>query len=142
MARIQLSLPDSLPFATELRVRVTDLNYGNHLGNDAMLGLIHEARYRYFGALGVSEADVHGTRLILADVAITYRAEAFGGDVLRFEVGLCEFARVSCDMVYRVTRPADGTIVAEAKTGLVFLDPARGRPTAVPPQLRELAADG
>jgi len=139
MARIQLELPDTFVWVTDIEVRVTDLNYGRHLGNDAMLGLIHEARYRALRHHGMAEDDIGGAQLILADVAIVYRAEAFGGDELRFEVGVGDFARVSCDMFYRVVRPADGALVAEAKTGLVFLDPDSRRPRAVPDAIRVLA---
>ncbi|MGE3174977.1 MAG: acyl-CoA thioesterase [Planctomycetota bacterium] len=141
MARLELTLPAQLPFATELDVRVTDMNYGGHLGNDAMLSLIHEARFRFFRHHGMSERDAGGARLVLADVAIVYRKEAFAGDRLRFEVGIGDTARVACDLCYRVTRPADAQLVAEAKTGLVFLDPETRRPIAVPPRVMALRAE-
>lgn len=138
MARIHLALPERLPFWTEIDVRVTDMNYGAHLGNDAMLGLIHEARWRFLRHHGMSEGDCGGAPLVLSDVAIVYRKEAFAGDRLRFEVGIADVGRVGCDFVYRVTRPADGALVAEAKTGIVFLDPASRRPIAVPEPVRGL----
>ena len=139
MARIELRLPSSLPFSTEIDVRVTDMNYGAHLGNDAMLSLIHEARWRFFRSNSMSEGNAGGARLVLADAAIAYKKEAFAGDRLRFEVGIFDVARVSCDLGYRAIRVADGAVVAEAKTGLVFLDPASGRPIAVPECVRALA---
>lgn len=139
VARIELVLPKTLPFATEIDVRVTDMNYGAHLGNDAMLSLVHEARWRFFRHHGMSESDAAGTRLVLADVAIVYRKEAFAGDRLRFEVGLFDVARVACDLGYRAVRVGDGAVVAEAKTGLVFLDPVSRRPVAVPERVRGLA---
>jgi len=138
MARLSLSLPESFRFSTEITVRITDLNYGRHLGNDSMLGLIHEARVRFLGHHGLSEGDVAGTALILADAAIVFRAEAFAGDRLRFEVAVGDFSRVGCDFFYRVTRPADGKLVAEAKTGAVFLDPDKRRPTTLPEAVRQL----
>jgi acyl-CoA thioesterase FadM len=140
MARIQIALPTHLPFAAEVDVRVTDMNYGAHLGNDAMLSLVHEARWRFLRHHGLSEGDCgDGAMLILADVAIVYRAEAFAGDRLRFEVGIDDVARVSCDMVYRATRIGDDRLIAEAKTGLVFVDPQGRRPVAVPAAILELA---
>jgi acyl-CoA thioesterase FadM len=142
MARLTLQLPDSLPFATELDVRITDLNYGGHLGNDSMLSLIHEARHRFFVHHGMREGDVAGARLVLADVAIVYRSEAFAGDRLRFEVGIGDVARVACDLCYRITRIGDQRLVAEAKTGLVFLDPASRRPIAVPAAVQALRDGG
>ena len=135
MARITIDLPDRYSFQTEVTVRTTDLNYGGHLGNDSMLSLIHEARVQFLASRGATERDVYGTRIVLGDAAIVYRAEAFAGDVLRFEVAARDIARVGCDLVYYVTR--DQAPVAHAKTGIVFLDPKSKRPVAVPEQVHE-----
>ena len=44
MARVKLDMEGvAFVFRTELDVRITDINYGRHVGNDAMLGLLHEA---------------------------------------------------------------------------------------------------
>ncbi|RMF54479.1 MAG: thioesterase, partial [Calditrichaeota bacterium] len=43
MARLKLTLPEKFHFTTELSIRISDVNYANHLGNDAVLSLIHEA---------------------------------------------------------------------------------------------------
>jgi len=47
MARSRIDLPDSFPFGIDIPVRITDINYGGHLGNDAVLGLVHEARIAF-----------------------------------------------------------------------------------------------
>ena len=47
MPRVKVALPATFPFRTEIPVRITDLNYGGHLGNDALLGLLHEARVHF-----------------------------------------------------------------------------------------------
>ena len=141
MARVKLELPTRFLFETEIDVRVTDLNYGSHLGNDALLSLIHEARWRFLRAHGMSEADVGGRQIILADAAIVYRAEGFAGDRLRFEVTVGDFTRAGCDFFYRVTRVADGKLVAEAKTGAVFLDPGTRRMTALPEAIKKLGEE-
>ena len=140
MARLRLELPASFPFATELTVRITDLNYGGHLGHDRMLSLLHEARVRFLRLHGLTEADCGGASLVVADAALVYRAEAFAGDVLRIEVAVGDLERVGCDLWYRVTRSVDHRLVAEARTGLVFLDPVSRRPTAVPAAVRAIAA--
>ena len=44
MARIKLLMPEQKIFSTDIAVRITDINYGNHVGNDAFVRLIHEAR--------------------------------------------------------------------------------------------------
>ncbi|WP_255669390.1 hypothetical protein [Myroides oncorhynchi] len=43
MARVKLNLPTEFIFETKIPVRITDLNYGNHLGNDKLLSISHAA---------------------------------------------------------------------------------------------------
>jgi len=135
MARIRLDLPAEFPFRTTLAVRVTDLNYGGHLGNDALLGLVHEARVRFLGALGFSELDVAGVGVLMADCAIVYKAQGFLGDLLTVEVAAGEFSRAGCDLFYRLTRAA-GEELARAKTGMVFYDYQARKTRPVPEAFR------
>ncbi|MEC9409439.1 MAG: hypothetical protein VYD52_03175, partial [Pseudomonadota bacterium] len=58
MARVNLELPDVFTFSTHLTVRVSDINYGNHLGNDRMISLLHEARLRYLHDHDFSEFNI------------------------------------------------------------------------------------
>ncbi len=37
MNRIKLTMPASYSFSTEIAIRITDLNYGGHVGNDSFL---------------------------------------------------------------------------------------------------------
>lgn len=122
MARIKLDLPADFPFTTELRVRITDVNYGGHLGNDALLGLLHEARVRFLAHYGLSELNIHGLGIIMADSVIVYKSEAFPGEVLTIAVGVTDFNRYGCDFVYQVTEKTSQREVARAKTGIVFFD--------------------
>jgi acyl-CoA thioesterase FadM len=123
MSRIRIELPESFAFATELPVRITDINYGGHMGNDAVLSLLHEARVRFLQHHGFGgEADIDGTGMLMVDVSIVYKREMFHGDTLRVEVGVTELGRAGCDIVYRVTRVGDAVVTAEAKTGMAFFD--------------------
>lgn len=136
MARVRLEVPDRLPFSTELQVRITDVNYGGHLGNDALLGLLHEARVQFFRSRGWSEGDAGGAGIIMTDAVLVYRAESFAGDRLRIGVGAADPAATSCDIVYRVTQAASGALVATAKTGIAFFDYAARRVVAMPEEVR------
>ena len=122
MARIKLDLPTDFLFATEMQVRITDVNYGGHMGNDSLLGLLHEARFRFMAHYGLRELDVDGLGLIIADSVIVYKSEAFSGEVLKIAVTLTDFNAYGCDFVYQVTERASGREVARAKTGIVFFD--------------------
>lgn len=74
MARIALTLPDIYAYSTELTVRIQDINYGSHVGNDAFVSLLHEARIRYFNHLGYSETDIEGCAIVISDLAVVYKA--------------------------------------------------------------------
>lgn len=143
MGRVQIELPESFPYAVELGVRVGDLNYGNHLGNDALLALIHEARRRYLRSLGSDDMSSEGLGFVVADSAIIYRAQAFYADRLRIEVAVGDFGSRSCAFFFRVTALDDGRVVAEARTGMVSFDFKAQKAVSIPPQLRaKLQAGG
>lgn len=130
MARIQIDFPTQVQFSTQMTVRITDLNYGNHLGNDSVLSLIHEARVRFLQYLGYSELDLAGVGIIMSDAAIQFKKEAFYGDVLTIEVATGDFSRVAFDIYYRL-KIVDQEI-AVAKTGIVCFDYATRKVVAVP----------
>jgi len=137
MARLTLSFPDDqFCFSTQLTVRVTDINGANHLGNDSMISMISEARARFLFEFGVQETEADGTGIIVTDLATTYRAEAHARDQLLFEVGVMDFNKYGGDVIFRVTRPADGKLVAMAKQGFVFYNYAHAQVVPMPEDFR------
>lgn len=138
MARIKLDLPADFPFTTELRVRITDVNYGGHMGNDSLLGLLHEARVRFLARYGLSELNIHGLGIIMADSVIVYKSEAFPGEMLEIAVAATDFNQYGCDFAYRVTEKSSGREVARAKTGIVFFDYQKRVVQRVPPAFLDL----
>jgi acyl-CoA thioester hydrolase len=142
MPRVQLEPRARYPFAWEITVRTTDLNYGGHLGNDRVLSLVHEARVAFLASHGWTELDCGGASLIMADAALVYRAEAFAGDVLRIDVAACEPGRTGFRLAYRLTRVADGAVIALAETGLVAFDYERRRVARLPEAVRAVSEPG
>jgi acyl-CoA thioester hydrolase len=134
MPRVEITLPDRFPYSTELEVRVSDLNYGNHVGNDAVLALIHEARRRYVRSLGHDEIGADGLGFVVGDAAVVYRAQAFYGERLKVEVAAGEFQSRSCAFFYKVSKEG-GVTVAEARTGLVCFDFKAQKAVSFPPGL-------
>ncbi len=132
MARVKLDMPEKFDFVTEMSVRITDINYGQHLGNDALLSFIHEARVRFLLSRRLSELDVGGCGLIMTDAVLVYKAQAVYGDILAIEVAAQDFAPLGCDIVYRVTNPKTGTEIARAKTGILCYDYTRRKPVKCP----------
>ena len=135
MPRIKIEMPEQFPFSTELEVRVGDLNYGNHLGNDSVLTLIHEARRRFLLSSGIEEIGGNGIGFVIADAAVVYRSQAFYADRLRIEVAVGDFGSRSCVFYCRASRAADGRTVAEARTGAVCFDFRARKAVAFPPEM-------
>src|SRR5215203_6969871 len=98
MARIKLVLPGHFSFTTSIPVRITDLNYGGHVGNDTVLSLLHEARMQFLKEFGYTEMEFEGTSLIMSDVGVEFKAELFYGDVVTALVTAANFSRVSFDV--------------------------------------------
>jgi|SRR5579863_427433 len=125
MARIKIDLPESFAFTTSLRVRITDLNYGSHAGNDTVLSFIHEARVRFLQSLGYSEFNLEGAGLIMADAALIFKNEIYYGDELLISIQATEFTRVGFDLIYKIEKkPADQPLilVAIVKTAMICFD--------------------
>ena len=132
MARIKIELPETFLFQTTLPIYISHINYGNHLDNAALLTLVSEARMRFFKHLGFSEGDIDGAGIIVADAAVQYRAEAFHGETLVFEMTVADIGRVGCDLLYKVSKQDSLQEVARGKTGIVFFDYNAREPVPVP----------
>ncbi len=122
MGRVKLEMPATYSFKTELTVRITDINYGGHLGNADVLALMHEARVRFLKSFGYSEINIEGFGSIMLDSVVIYKAQAFAGDILQIEVTAGDFSRLGCDIFYRITKKEGGAEVVLAKTGIAVFD--------------------
>lgn len=122
MSRVKIDLPDTWHFQTDMTVCIGDINYGNHLSNDAVLRLAHEARMRFLQNFGYSEMNIDGAGLIMADAAIQFKNQAFYGDVLCVHVAVTEIGRAGFTLIYLFERLSDGAQIARVKNGMVFYD--------------------
>jgi acyl-CoA thioesterase FadM len=120
MARVKIVLPQKPVYTTEIPVRITDVNYGGHLGNDSLLSLLHEARVKFLAHFGFRETDIGGAGIIMTDALLVYKAEVFYGDILSIEIGVTDLHPHGADITYRVCVGAREA--ARAKTGFVFYD--------------------
>ena len=134
MARIQITLPETFIFTTELTIRASDLNYGAHVGNDSVLTLMQEARIVFYRSLGFKdEISFDGSiGQIIADAAIQYKSEAFLGDHLTIKIAVDEFSRFGFDMYYLLENAATGKEVARGKTGIVCFDYEKRKIAVIP----------
>ncbi len=134
MPRIKVELPQAFTFSTVIAIRITDINYGNHVGNDTILSIIHEARVQFLRQHGYGELSMAGAGLIMADVAIEFKNELFYGDQVTAHVAAGDFSKISFDLYYKLEKEVNGKhiIVATAKTGMVCYDYVQKKIVPVP----------
>jgi acyl-CoA thioester hydrolase len=122
MSRTKVDLPEDFSFQTTIPIRITDVNYGGHVGNDTVLSLLHEARMQFLKHHGFSEMDFGGVGLIMSDVIIEFKKEIFYGEEVTISVSVSNFSKIGFDVFYMVVKSQQKIVVAKAKTGMVCYD--------------------
>lgn len=133
MARIKIALPNSFPFSCKIPIRITDINYGGHVGNDTILTIIHEARIQFLASLGYTELNFGGTGMIMADVSIEFKNELFYGDIVSTSVAVSEISKIGFDLIYKLEIENNNVnkIIAVAKTAMICFDYANKKIVAI-----------
>ena len=140
MSRVKIKFPEQKPIhVASIPVRITDINYGGHLGNDSLLSVIHESRMQMLAKWAYDELSAGGVALIMADVMIAYRGEAFYGDVLTVKLFAEEITEHSFDLLYHIsTERGEGVVdIAHAKTGMICFDYGARKIVAMTDELRK-----
>ena len=137
MPRTKLLLPENFNFTANIPVRITDLNYGGHVGNDSILSLIHEIRVQFLHHHGYDELNLAGVGLIMADVTIEFKHELFYGEILRASVAAAEFSRIGFDLYYKLEKQTGEkwVSVTHARTGMVCYDYSLKKIAGVPKEV-------
>lgn len=134
MERVKVTLPTSFTFSTILTIRINDLNYGGHVGNEVFLLLAHEARQQFLQLNGYTELNFGGTGLIMADAAIEYNRELNYSDQVKISVALSNFDRLGFDIFYlmEVRIDEEWVTAGKVKTGMICYDYNKKKKVSVP----------
>ena len=104
MPRIRLSEREVYEFQSSVKVRPQDVNHAGHVGNDHLLSLVGAARAFLFQSMGLSELDLGDgqTGIIITDLVVNYRAEAFLSDELLIDTHIDEIVPKGFRMFHRI----------------------------------------
>jgi acyl-CoA thioester hydrolase len=140
MARIKIDIPEKTIGTFIIPIRIADINYGNHVGNDAFVSIIHEARMQWLKQYHYTELQVEGIGLIMSDLALEFKSESFYGDVVEVRLGAADITRVGFDLYYQlfVKRNNETILLANAKTGMVCYDYYAKKVAPVPEKLKTI----
>jgi acyl-CoA thioester hydrolase len=139
MSRIKIELPSDFIFTVEIPVRITDLNYGSHVGNDTILSIIHEARMQWLMKIGYnSELAIDGVGLIMVDAGIEFKNELYYGETIIASVAVGGISKVGFDLYYKLEKGSNKemSLVATAKTGMLCFDYQKRKISPVPETFR------
>ena len=139
MERVKIHLPDTFAFSTVITIRITDLNYGGHVGNDKFLSLIHEARQQFLMSHGYKELSFEGAELIQTDAAIEYKRELNYADAVKISVAASGFDKYGFDLFYKmeVVTNEQTILTAKAKTGMLCYDYEKRKLVTMPEAAKE-----
>jgi acyl-CoA thioester hydrolase len=143
MERVKINLPEEFTFSTVIDIRITDLNYGGHVGNDTFLSLMQEARQQFLISHGYKELSFEGYGLILVDAAIEYKKELNHRDVIKISVAASGFDKYGFDLFYKIeiVTTTETFLAAKAKTGMLCYDYKKRRPVTLSDAAKEKLAN-
>jgi acyl-CoA thioester hydrolase len=134
MAKVQVELPEQFSFTTEIPIRISDINYGGHVGNDTVLTLAHEARVRFLNKASYGELNLEGIGIIITDAAIEYKGEMFYGDTVIISIKAMNFSKIGFELYYKMEKETEKgkVMVAKIKTGILGYDYTKKKIANIP----------
>jgi acyl-CoA thioesterase FadM len=130
-------MPEKINASIPIATRITDHNYGNHVGNDAIVGILHEARVQWLALNQFTEFDAGGTSLIMGHLAVEYKQQIIYPCQLVVEVAIGEVTRASFELVYCIKNDK-AEVMVRAITGLVCYDYKNKEVLPIPEKLVEV----
>lgn len=122
MGKLEMNLPTNFSFETELSIRLTDLNYGGHMGNDRILVYAQEARQKFFNNIQCSETELFGVGTIMTDAQIVFKSEGFFNNEIIIKVAVTNINKYGFELFYLMQNLTTKKDLAWAKTGIVCFD--------------------
>jgi len=137
--RLKIEIPDKIDFSTQMQILIEHINYGNHLGNDKVLSLCHEARVRFFQSKNLNELNVFGLGIIMNEAQVQYINEGKYGATILLDLGIDIHSKLAFDIYYHLH--CAGASIAKVKTGLLFYDYANKKVKRIPEEFIKLFAE-
>lgn len=94
-------------FSMPLKVRIGDINYGNHVGHETFFSFFQEARIAYLEQFGFSEFDIGGCGIMMSEANCRYKKELNFGDEVIVTCRVSKLKTRSFTMDYHVLRGDD-----------------------------------
>lgn len=117
----------------------SDVDDLGHINNIVYLRWVQDAAGAHSEAVGFDLARYQslGAVWVVRKHEITYLASAMGGDAIEIKTWVEGFKGASSPRRTEIFRVKDGATLARCITLWALIDPKSGRPTRIPPEMKE-----
>lgn len=99
-------------FTSRYQVRISDINYGGHMGNERALVAFQQARIEWLNTLGLSELNIGENKgLIQRRANVEYLREVSLGDILDIKIYPTEIKGSYFILAHEVTNQKGATVL-------------------------------
>jgi len=120
------------PFSVEISVRITDINYGGHLGHMAVVGIFHQARLLFLNEYNIDEMNVEGNGVILLNSSYAFKNQAFLNDQLIVRVGIGTYSKTRFNFLYQASDKETGKLIVSGQEETTFFNYIKGKLSKIP----------
>lgn len=140
MTRIKIDFPNKIHFQHKTLIGVNLINYGGHLGNDAVLTLFQDARIAFLKANALSEINLgNNVGVIQSDAAVQYLSEGHLHDHITISLSLEITSKIGFDFYYKIEAEGKSKPIAIGKTGMIAFNYELKKLAAIPEKFKDLA---
>ena len=125
-------------FKTQDEVRMSDVAYGGHLSSQGLLNLVHNARLNFYASIGTAELIDNEHCLVITDVLIKHRDEAFAKEVLCIEIGATDISPCGFLLHYKFSSKENGRVIAQVTNKIVSVHPTTKKLIQLPESIHQL----
>ena len=132
MSRVKLLRQESYEFLYRVSAEIVHVNFAGHVGHDAIIAMVWQARVRMFRLLGATERDLgdNETGIVMGDLVVNFTGEAFLFEELEIESHIGDITPVSFRLFHRISR--EERQVALVETGCVAFNYGLRNPAPIP----------
>jgi len=130
----------NLEYTETIKPRVSDINYGGHVGHVELMNLMHEIRVRFLKKYSLKETDIDGHVLVMRSINTTYFNQAFWDDELKITMKT-KVDGVKIIFNYLIFNSTLDNKTAEAEAVMVLLDEKQEKPVRPNEFIRILSDD-
>lgn len=117
----------NIDYRDTIKTRISDINYGNHVGHVELINLLHEIRVRFLHQYSLKETDVNGYALVMHHLNITYKNQVLWNNELDIHMKI-RIDGVKIIFYYRAFNITLKNDAAVAEASMVLLDKNKGKP--------------